>query len=44
MTESPVFVRTYDFIQWLIPRTMSFPRSQRFILTKRLNMTTNKED
>ena len=36
MTESPVFVRTYDFIQWLIPRTMSFPRSQRFILTKRL--------
>ena len=36
MTESPIFVRTYDFIQWLIPRTMSFPRSQRFILTKRL--------
>ena len=36
MTESPIFVRTYDFIQWLIPRTMDFPRSQRFILTKRL--------
>jgi hypothetical protein len=36
MTESPIFVRTYDFILWLIPRTMSFPRSQRFILTKRL--------
>jgi four helix bundle protein len=36
MTESPIFVRTYDFIQWLVPRTMSFPRSQRFILTKRL--------
>ncbi len=36
MTESPVFVRTYDFIQWLIPCTMSFPRSQRFVLTKRL--------
>ena len=36
MTESPIFVRTYDFIQWLIPRTMGFPRSQRFILTKRL--------
>jgi len=36
MAESPIFVRTYDFIQWLIPRTMSFPRSQRFILTKRL--------
>lgn len=36
MNESPIFVRTYDFIQWLIPRTMTFPRSQRFILTKRL--------
>jgi four helix bundle protein len=36
MTESPVFVRTYDFIVWLIPRTMDFPRSQRFVLTKRL--------
>jgi hypothetical protein len=35
-TESPLFVRTYDFILWLVPRTMSFPRSQRFILTKRL--------
>jgi hypothetical protein len=36
MKESPIFVRTYDFIHWLIPRTMSFPRSQRFVLTKRL--------
>jgi catechol-2,3-dioxygenase len=34
--ESPIFVRTYDFILWLIPRTLGFPRSQRFILTKRL--------
>jgi four helix bundle protein len=36
VNESPVFVRTYDFILWLIPRTMDFPRAQRFILTKRL--------
>ena len=36
MTESPIFVRTYDFILWLVPHTLSFPRSQRFILTKRL--------
>jgi hypothetical protein len=35
-TESPLFVRTYDFVLWLMPRTMAFPRSQRFILTKRL--------
>lgn len=36
MKQSPIFVRTYDFISWLIPRTMDFPRSQRFVLTKRL--------
>lgn len=34
--ESPIFVRTHDFILWLFPHTMSFPRSQRFVLTKRL--------
>jgi hypothetical protein len=34
--QSPIFVRTYDFVCWLIPRTMEFPRSQRFVLTKRL--------
>jgi len=31
-----IFTRTYDFISWLIPRTNSFPRSQRFVVTKRL--------
>jgi four helix bundle protein len=34
--QSPIFARTYDFVQWLIPRTMSFPREQRFVLTKRI--------
>jgi len=34
--ESPIFVRTHDFILWLLPCTMNFPRSQRFTLTKRL--------
>ena len=33
---TPIFTRTYDFITWLIPRTMDFPRSQRFVVTKRL--------
>jgi four helix bundle protein len=32
----PIFTRTYDLVSWLIPRTMSFPRSQRFVVTKRL--------
>ena len=34
--EMVIFTRVYDFIIWLIPRTMNFPRSQRFIVTKRL--------
>jgi hypothetical protein len=31
-----IFTRTYDFLSWLIPHTESFPRSQRFVVTKRL--------
>jgi len=31
-----IFTRTYDFITWLIPLTQNFPRSQRFIVTQRL--------
>ena len=31
-----IFTRTYDFITWLVPRTEDFPRSQRFMVTKRL--------
>ena len=31
-----IFTRTYDFITWIIPRTVSFPRSQRFVVTRRL--------
>ena len=31
-----IFTRTYDFLTWLIPRTMDFPRSQRFVVTRRL--------
>jgi four helix bundle protein len=36
MKESPLFVRTHDFVLWLLPQTMNFPRSQRFVLTRRL--------
>jgi four helix bundle protein len=31
-----IFTRTVDFLTWLIPRTGGFPRSQRFVVTKRL--------
>jgi len=36
MEASPLFARTFDFISWLLPRTASFPRSQRFVVTQRL--------
>ena len=37
MTEtSPLFARTFDFLAWLLKRTQSFPRSQRFVVTLRL--------
>ena len=36
MDDMVILTRTFDFLAWLIPRTMSFPRSQRFVVTKRL--------
>jgi hypothetical protein len=39
MKESPIFTRTYDLLRWLIPLTVKFPRSQRFVLATRLQET-----
>jgi four helix bundle protein len=36
MKPMPIFARTYDFLSWLIPQTLKFPRSQRFVVTRRL--------
>jgi hypothetical protein len=36
MIESPIFVRTYDFLLWLIPQTLRFPRVHRFGLGERI--------
>ena len=36
MKESPLFSKSYDFIKWLIPRTVKFPREQRFVIASRL--------
>ena len=33
---SPVFSKTYDLLAWLIPQTMQFPKSQRFVMALRL--------
>lgn len=36
METSPLFARTFDFLNWLLPRTQTFPRPQRFVVTQRL--------
>src|SRR3990172_8137708 len=36
MNESLLFVRTYDFLLWFIPRVQKFPRVYRFTLSERL--------
>jgi hypothetical protein len=33
---SPIFVRTYDFLLWLVPHLLNFPRSQRGVMAQQL--------
>lgn len=37
--ESPVFVKAYDFLKWLLPATAKFPKQQRFVLARQLEDT-----
>jgi len=37
MADSPIFAKTYDFLLWLVPQTLKFPKSQRFVLAQRLH-------
>ena len=36
MNESPLFIRTYDFLMWLVPQVQKFPRAHRFTLAERI--------
>jgi len=36
-SQSPLFAKTYTFLLWLIPITLKFPKSQRFLLAERLS-------
>jgi len=36
MNESPLFVRTYDFLLWFVPQVQKFPRIYRFTLSERV--------
>ena len=39
MQQSPIFAKTYDLLLWLVPRTLKFPREQRFVLAKAVQET-----
>jgi hypothetical protein len=34
--ESPIFTKTYEFTRWLLEHTIRFPKSQRFVMAKRI--------
>ena len=34
--EMVILTQTYDLLMWVLPRSMKFPKSQRFVLTQRL--------
>jgi len=34
--QSPIFVKSYDLMAWLVPRTLGFPKSQRGVLARRV--------
>ena len=34
--QSPIFVKSYDLMAWLIPHTLKFPKSQRGVLARRV--------
>ena len=36
MKQSPIFVKTYDLLVWLLGRTSKFPKNERFRLAKRI--------
>ena len=36
MQQSPIFVKHYDLMAWLLPRTLAFPKSQRGVLARQL--------
>lgn len=39
-TEMVIFVRMYEFVSWLIPQSLNFPRAQRQVVTARLQNAT----
>ncbi|WIG58163.1 MAG: hypothetical protein OJF49_000908 [Ktedonobacterales bacterium] len=40
MQESPVFVKMFEFVAWLIPLSVKFPRQQRFVVAAAVQRAT----
>ena len=36
MKQSPIFIKHYDLMAWLIPCTLKFPKSQRGVLARQM--------
>ena len=36
MRESPIFVKTFDMLAWLLRHTRKFPKDQRFVMARRM--------
>ena len=39
MEQSPIFIKVYDLTKWLLERCQKFPKSQRFVMAKRVENT-----
>lgn len=42
MLQSPIFVKTYDFMSWMLKKTQRFPRNARYNLTSWLENSMGK--
>lgn len=40
MKESPAFVKMFEFVAWVIPLSVKFPREQRFVVAAALQRAT----
>lgn len=36
MNDSPLFAKLHDYLLWLVPLTLKFPRAHRFVLAQQL--------
>jgi len=34
---SPLFIKTFDMLEWLLAHTQKFPKSQRFVMARRMD-------